>query len=239
MTDSLISPQSGRVVPATAVVFDFDGTLARLALDFADMKRRLAALAESFLPARPEPGPLPVLEWLDELAAEVAVHEGPDTGREFHTRARFLILTMELDAAREGNLFPFARPLLAGLRRRSVSVGVITRNSGVAVRKVFPDWAEYAGVLLAREDVDRVKPDPDHLLEAMRRLGATAGATLMVGDHPLDIETARRAGVRACGVASGASPAEALALAGADYVAPDVPCLLAVLEREGVLPADG
>ncbi len=48
-------------------VFDFDGTLAVLRLDFAEMKRRLSTLARSYF-APPPPRPfLPVLEWLDWL----------------------------------------------------------------------------------------------------------------------------------------------------------------------------
>ena len=45
-------------------VFDFDGTLAVLRLDFAEMKLRLNSLAESYFAPTPPPPFLPVLEWL-------------------------------------------------------------------------------------------------------------------------------------------------------------------------------
>jgi phosphoglycolate phosphatase len=47
------------------------------------------------------------------------------------------------------------------------------------------------------------KPDPAALLKLMADAGVTPEATLMVGDSPIDHETARRAGTRCCLVAFG------------------------------------
>ena len=63
-------------------VFDFDGTLADVPLDFALMKTKIAALGEVFLGERPTPGDTPALEWLAELVDRVmAVDEAE--GKEF------------------------------------------------------------------------------------------------------------------------------------------------------------
>lgn len=93
-----------------AIVFDFDGTLADVPLDFDLMKTKIAALGEVFLGQRPDPGPKPALEWLDELVGE-AMEWDEDEGKEFRTRGRLVITAMELDAARDGSLFEFTRPL--------------------------------------------------------------------------------------------------------------------------------
>lgn len=45
-----------------AVVFDFDGTLAELHIDFNEMKRRLSLLAGTYYSAAPPEPFLPVLE---------------------------------------------------------------------------------------------------------------------------------------------------------------------------------
>jgi len=47
------------------------------------------------------------------------------------------------------------------------------------------------------------KPEPAALEKLMRDAGATAAATLLVGDSAIDHETARRAGVQSCLVAFG------------------------------------
>ena len=50
------------------------------------------------------------------------------------------------------------------------------------------------------------KPDPASLNTLMHEAGADAKTTLMVGDSPIDHETAARAGVRCCLVTFGYSP---------------------------------
>lgn len=216
-----------------AVVFDFDGTLAELRLDFGVMKEEVRLLAAEFL-ARVEAPPLRVLEWLEVLREEVGRRD-PAQLADFVDRAEALLRDMEIEAARQGALFPFTRPMLEDLRRQGIEAAVITRNCDAAVRIVFPDVDAYCGVLLARDHVPRVKPDPDHLLRALERLACGAERALMVGDHPLDVETGKRAGVLTAGVSSGRMTLEDLSRAGADWVAPDCRGLMDQLGRCGFL----
>jgi len=55
------------------------------------------------------------------------------------------------------------------------------------------DWFP---VIVAAEDTDRHKPEPDVFLEAARRLGATPGQCTVYEDTDLGVEAARRAGMR-------------------------------------------
>ncbi len=226
----------GPTLPYQALLFDFDGTLSRLTIDFARLRRKITALAEPFLGEEPEPSDLPVLEWLDELAAEIREYDEP-LGLEFHTRGRLVIQATELDAAREAELFPSTRPLLASLRQGGVKTGILTRNSTAAVKLVFPDIASCCDAFMAREDAPRVKPHPDHALALLERLGVLPGRALLVGDHPLDIETARRAGLASAAVTSGHADRETLLAAGPDYLADDCQELLAHLRDKGSLPS--
>lgn len=223
------------VRPFEAILFDFDGTLASLHIDFARLRRKITALAEPFLGEEPEASDLPVLEWLDELAGEIREFDHA-LGQEFHCRGRLVIQATELDAAREAALFPFTRPMLAELRAGAVKTGILTRNSTAAVKVVFPDVTACCDCFMAREDAPKVKPDPAHALAVLARLGVAPGRALLVGDHPLDIQTARRAGLASAAVASGHSPLEALAAAGPDYLAADCPELLSLLRNTPLLP---
>jgi phosphoglycolate phosphatase len=49
-------------------------------------------------------------------------------------------------------------------------------------------------LLLTRDDVRWVKPDPRHLSQALRRLARSPEHALLVGDHWMDIQAGRRAG---------------------------------------------
>lgn len=188
--------------PYDAILFDFDGTLAELTIDFDLMRRKISALAMAFLPACPETNGQPVLEMVDALA-EIIGRDDPALGREFHTRCRLTIVAQELDAAREGQLFDFTRPMLADLRAAGVRTGVITRNCTAAVRTVFAQIDDECDVFIGREDAVRVKPDPIHLTAALDALGVAPSRALMIGDHPMDVESARLAGLHGGAVWSG------------------------------------
>ena len=218
-----------KVTRLRAVVFDFDGTLARPALDFVLMKRRIGDLGAGYPCGRAEPGPLPALEWIERLAGSMAEEPAGSFRREAHA----IIEEMEAEAASRTSLFGFTRPILAGLRRVGVAPAVITRNTRASVATVFPDAGEYLSVLLTREDVDAVKPDPAHLLAALGGLGVGPEAALMVGDHPLDVLTARRAGAFAAAVASGESDVKTLADTRPDFLAAHAGELVERLAAEG------
>ena len=217
-----------------AVVFDFDGTLAELILDFTAMKARVGRVAAAFLSDVPTPGGLPALEYARFLAEAIGRDCAQNAAR-FERFAARAIMDQEIEAARAARLFDAARPALAALVRAGTRVGIITRNCHAAVDIVFPDAADFAGVILARDDVCCVKPDPRHLLDALLVLGVRPARALMVGDHPMDVATGKAAGTRTAALASGRTPLAELARHDPDYLAADV-AALAVRLHEGSVP---
>ena len=63
--------------------------------------------------------------------------------------------------------------------------------------------ADHFDVIVGGEDVTEPKPDPSGLLQALAHLGVRPGETVYVGDHVVDAEAARRAGIPFIGVLSG------------------------------------
>ena len=53
------------------------------------------------------------------------------------------------------------------------------------------------------DDAEESKPEPDIILAALKRAGASADEAIMIGDTPFDVEAARRAGVKVIGFRSG------------------------------------
>jgi len=62
------------------------------------------------------------------------------------------------------------------------------------------------------------KPDPEGALEIARAFGADPAEIICVGDMPVDMETARNAGMVAAGVSWGFRPDQELQEAGADFI---------------------
>lgn len=99
-------------------------------------------------------------------------------------------------------------------------LGVATGKSMRGLTRTFAPHALAAKfVTLQTADKARGKPDPEMLENAMLEAGTEPDATVMIGDTTFDMEMARRAGVRAVGVAWGYHAPEELRSAGAHAVA--------------------
>ena len=213
-----------------AFLFDFDGTLARLNIDFQALRLEILALARDFGLQEPSSAtPLYLLELTGVLSAELAVKQ-PDRAAVFLRRSLDLIETREWQAAARENLFPETPRVLQELIKTQARVAILTRNSGASVRKVFPDIDHYCHLFLPREAVPHPKPDPGHLLKALDRFQVPASKAVMVGDHPLDVLSGKRIGANTIGVLTGHSGVPELEAAGADLILPDVGELLNLLE---------
>jgi len=203
------------------IIFDFDGTLAELNLDFGLMAQRVEELArgEGFSGPRPAGYLLEVVKLVSDRM-----------GDGFAGRAELVIEAVELEAAGRGRLFPFTRPLLAQGRERGLSLGVVSRNCGAVIRHLLPE-ADALNAFLPRERAPRPKPHPDQLWDACRQMGLEPGQAAMVGDHPTDMQAAVAAGCVAVGVTSGRVDEAGLREAGATVVLPDAGEVLGALGR--------
>lgn len=217
------------------ILFDFDGTLAELHIDFQVMRKQVADLAALFLDQSVEPNSRPVLEWIEELSDRMRQDLPLAEVLEFQSRCRMRLVGLEMKAAQKGKLFPYTRGVLAGLREKGVRTAVVTRNCTAAVQTMYPHITQEVDCLLARDDVQRVKPDPVHLLRAAQILGLDSQACLMVGDHWLDIVAAQKAKMFSAAVHTGGVDAAALASYGPDFTAPNVASLIQELALFGLL----
>ncbi len=104
--------------------------------------------------------------------------------------------------------------LLPGLKAEGRKLGIVTakrhRTVGLALDR-FPALARSLDVVIAHEDTDRHKPDPEPVLLAVEKLAGSPNETVYVGDSPFDIGAAKAAGVYAVAVGwGGIHPDESL-----------------------------
>jgi phosphoglycolate phosphatase len=199
------------------VVFDFDGTLAKLNIDFDRMRSSISELISRYGIDHQTLRHRFVLEIIDEAAAVLGKHSRRQAAS-FIREAYRIIEDIEIEAARQGELFSKTRNLLTVLKDSSIHTGIITRNCTRAVHTVFPDISFYCSVVVCRDDVKHVKPHPEQLTLALKKAGGNPAASVMIGDHPLDIETGRNAGTLTAGVLTGNFSETEFIHAGADIV---------------------
>ena len=96
--------------------------------------------------------------------------------------------------------------LLPRLKAEGRRLGIVTakrhRTVGLALDR-FPALRDDFDVVVAHEDTDRHKPDPDPVALAIERLGGTPSEAAYVGDSPFDIQSAKAAGAYAVAVGWG------------------------------------
>lgn len=161
-----------------AIVYDLDGTLVRLLVDWPGLEADLAALLEDA--GIEDPGGDVWSRY------EVAGEHG------LRSEAEALIAAREVAGARECIRLPAADLI----ETHDIPVGVCSLNSERACRIALREQglAEHVEAVVGRGSVATLKPDPEPLLTVCESLGVAPDATLFVGDSESDAETASRAG---------------------------------------------
>ena len=214
-----------------AVIFDYDGTLVHLNIDFEALRREVerSLIGYGVNPTRLH-GPY-ILEMINEGAALIS-RVNPSEGKTFHDEAHRLVQDHELKAAKHGEMLPGVMNTLMQLTEQRIKVGIITRNCKKAVQLGFPHIARYCDVFIPRDDVTRVKPHPDHLAAALKKLAVTnPNDSLMVGDHVLDIKAGRDMTMKTAGVLTGETSRLQFMEAGADLILDDATKVLDTIDQ--------
>lgn len=204
---------------ADLLVFDLDGTLV-------DSQRDLAQ-AVNATRVWMGLGPLPsedVSRYVGNGAPVLVQRALPDAGEEDWSRGLkyFLEYYREhmLDSTR---LYPGVREALDQLHGAGIPVAVLTNKpirftmqmlEGLGLDLHF--FRVYGG-----NSFPEKKPNPIGLNALIAESRAGRDRTLMVGDSAVDVQTARNAGVRACGVRWGFQP-ETFAASPPDFLIDDL-----------------
>jgi phosphoglycolate phosphatase len=217
--------------PFEAILFDYDGTLAILNLDFAAMRRHLHifTVAQGISPQ--ELQGLDILEMLDWATGWLRQH-APEQAERYAREAEQLIQDIEVQAAHSSGLLPGVPELLTALRHAQIGVGIVTRNCDAAVRVTFPHIDAYCQAFIPRNRVAQVKPHPAHLQAALDCLETTPERAIMVGDGAMDIQAGKALGMFSIGVLSGNTSHAKLLAHGADLVLASVADLLQYIDRQ-------
>ena len=219
-------------IPIKAIVFDYNGTLAKLNIDFNQMRQEVLALISSYgIDAKELPDPDDhILEIINSAGAILKAKSGKNA-ESFLYNAYEIIEQQEIEAAHNGELFEQTRDMLLRLAAAGITTGVITRNCAAAINIEFPDISSYCRVVICRDHVANVKPHPEHLNKALQFLESPARNSLMIGDHPLDIKTGKAAGTFTAGVLTGHFPEDDFRQAGADIVLARAADILSYIDR--------
>ena len=169
-----------------AVLFDFDGTLTRPgAIDFALIRSRIGC-----------PADIAILEFIETLSD---ARQRREAIAEVHRH--------EIAAAAESTPNTGAEALIVDLKAMGLKVGVISRNSRVAIERALENFkhttAQDFDLVISRDAPVAPKPEPDGILDAAGHFAARAEEILVVGDFIFDIQAGQRAGALTAFITNG------------------------------------
>ena len=131
---------------------------------------------------------------------------------------------VELERVGDTQAVEGAARLLQLLRSRDIKIGVLTRGCEEYAKGALRTTGLLGLVdeLECRNSTMPAKPNPASYLRLVERLGIPKEETLFVGDHPIDAQCAKNAGVPFVAVETGDVPEGDLRAAGCVAVFRDV-----------------
>jgi len=187
------------------LIFDLDGTLIDSRLDLANAVN--ATRAET---GRPPLEHSLVYSYVGN-GAPVLIRKamGPDAPDEEVQRALEFFLNYYRDhAVDDTQLYPGVRESLAQLHAAGMTLAVLT-NKPVRISEAIMRHFDLGPMMFriyGGNSFEQKKPHPVGIDTLRAEAGAAPEQTWMVGDSIVDMQTARNAGVMACGVTYGFQP---------------------------------
>ena len=187
------------------LIFDLDGTLIDSKLDLAQAVNAtrahlgMAPLENERVYSYVGNGaPVLIRRALGDQATEAEVQDALEFFLAYY-RAHPLDFT---------RLYPGVKESLERLSAAGKRMAVLT-NKPVGISRAILEGLGVYGCFFqvyGGNSLEFKKPHPAGVEALMREAGVGRGATLMVGDSGVDVETARNAGIQCCGVTYGFQP---------------------------------
>ncbi len=218
-----------------AVIFDLDGTIAAFNLDYKTVRAEVRGyllkmgVPDSILTVKEN-----IFEMLKKT--ELFMNNSGKTSSamdQIRRDALHIAEKYEMEAAMNTSLLPGAVDTLKNLRKMGLKIGLCTINSANSTESILKRFnlTQYFDAVISRNQVAKVKPDPEHCNSALIAMGASPPETAMIGDSVNDMQAAKEIKAVAIGLPTGVSSQEQLVNRGANYIITSITDLPFLIDR--------
>ena len=115
---------------------------------------------------------------------------------------------------------PGSLHLLKCLKDAQVLTAIVTNSGRRPVNSALGTFGflPYVAIIITRDEMASLKPEPDGILKAIDELHVTKDESIYVGDSVIDIQAARKAGVSCIALSQGMYSGQLLAKEEPDYL---------------------
>ncbi len=177
------------------ILFDFDGTLVSLDVDWKSVRQRLSTLFEQFKVDFNTSSVLgSIRQAYDSLIQDP---EGKKSADKFICQAYEVITREELAGLDKATLNPGAREILEWLAEVKIPTAVLSNNDSSCIKMAFMKFGLLIpAVIVGRDTVSTPKPETEGALFALDILRLGPSECWLVGDSPPDLEVGSALGMK-------------------------------------------
>lgn len=184
-----------------AVFFDFEGTVVDFQWNLKDAVEEALSALEAAGYQRHHFGDTPGYAFIYNHAIDLSLREAPGAkGRAVKAVIDPIFDHYDNDALTRWQLQKDTHEVLSFLKTQRFKLGMISNIGGAALSAALDRLAisPFFNVILSRNDMTRIKPHPEGLITAAKRLHVAPSRVLFVGDSRNDVAAATAAGMRSC-----------------------------------------
>lgn len=204
------------------VIFDLDGVLLKFNLDSKKIKEEIISF---FVENGLEKGmftPKDTFSSIKEGVKEYFLGKGKEEEwiDNLLKKGEEIAVKHEIEAAKTTGLLPDVKEVLMTLRAKGLRLAVFTYNNSEAAKIALEKTGiiDYFDVILARDNVPKPKPNPEHLKVVLQALGINPKEAVVVGDTEMDIKPCKALGVKVVSVTTGIRTEEELRKYEPDFI---------------------
>jgi len=211
-----------------AVLVDLDGTLVEFGIPVREARAEAMNVLESFgLPRTLFSVRDTIVEMLSKARTYLRNRQQENLFPKVWGAVWSAMDRFEMKAVEEARAVGGAVNALKELKALGLKIAIVSSTCRQAVEYALRKLGieQLVDVVVTRNEVNEVKPSPEPIKVALAILNVKPEEAIVVGDHPYDVEAAKRAGCVAVGVKTGLGRSTNLAYAGADHIIPSIASL--------------
>ena len=188
-----------------AIIWDLDGTLIHFKIDFIRARREAIKILKKYGVPK------------NILTVKGSILENVGKSREYFKSNKIYkskkieqiisevddkINEVEYEAALQASHIDGIEEVLEFVEKQNLKQAIFTfnthRNAEISLQKV--NFMKYFELIVGRDNVENMKPHPDHLLSICKKLDVLPSEIIVIGDSSRDIEAALNVGARSIAI---------------------------------------
>ena len=188
-----------------AIVYDLDGTIIKFKIDFIRARREAIKILKKY------GVPKHILTVKSSILENVSKSREYFKSNNIYESEKITQIISEVDdeinkveyeAALQASHIDGIEEVLEFVERKDLKQAIFTfntyRNAEISLQKV--NLMKYFELIIGRDNVENLKPHPDHLLIICKKLKVIPSEIIVIGDSSRDIEAALNVGAKSIAI---------------------------------------